>query len=448
MRGLLTWCLAASLLATSFGCGDDGDSAGGGGAGAAGGAGAMGGGGSGAGAGTGGSGGGGSCVDGDPWPGQVVDAASCELADVTSAVDAATDGDTVVVPACSATWSATLNVGKSVHLQGAGIGQTVITNDQGDGSNPQGADFMTMTVSSSDGGRVRISGFELVGSRTSAGLYLGGGPLSEIQVDHCSFHEFLGRAIHASGRFRGLVYANRVTDSRKTFDTYGGSQMNESWQTPLSFGTTDMVVYEDNVLEYTAGGWYPGSSAASFSHGQGGRSTWRHNTWTNHHEALDFFPVFDAHGNQEEMTGTDPTAEPPGGDGNHRGTRQVELYANTFVNHGGAQASARITDLRGGSVLIHDNVYESTDGSFYLREEDGDARFDYLQSYPGYDQHRIHIWNNTLDGAPITDWHTSDPDDQTFIIEETNLFFRAPEAGDLLEGYQPLSYPHPWRACE
>lgn len=217
--------------------------------------------------------------------------------------------------------------------------------------------------------------------------------------------------------------------------------MNESWQLPLTLGTTEMVVYEDNQLEYTAGGWYSGSSAATLSHGQGGRSTWRHNTWVNNHDALDFFPIFDAHGNQRVVNGTDPTAEPPGGDGGHRGTRQVERYANDFGNDGGTQSSARITDPCGGTVSIYDNAYQATADSVYLREEDGDSRFDYLQNHPGYDQHRVHIWNNLLDGTEISAWHTADPDDETFISEGTHLFFRAPEAGDLLERYPSLSYP-------
>jgi len=77
-------------------------------------------------AGTGGSGGTGGaggdpCSEGSPWPGEVIDAASCDLEDVQAAVDAAADGDRVHVPACEATWSATLDVSKSIVLQGAGL---------------------------------------------------------------------------------------------------------------------------------------------------------------------------------------------------------------------------------------------------------------------------------------------------------------------------------------
>ena len=55
--------------------------------------------------------------------GNIVYAASCEQSDVQAAINSASDGDTVVVPAGSCTWSASVSVPNSrkITLQGAGV---------------------------------------------------------------------------------------------------------------------------------------------------------------------------------------------------------------------------------------------------------------------------------------------------------------------------------------
>src|ERR1700720_710080 len=61
--------------------------------------------------------------------GAVINARSASLADVNSAVASASDGDTVAVPAGSASWTSTLSVTKGITLQGAGSDTTVILDD-------------------------------------------------------------------------------------------------------------------------------------------------------------------------------------------------------------------------------------------------------------------------------------------------------------------------------
>jgi hypothetical protein len=55
-------------------------------------------------------------------------AASCSLTNVQSAINAASAGDTVVVPAGTCTWSAQARISKSLTIQGAGIDATVIVS--------------------------------------------------------------------------------------------------------------------------------------------------------------------------------------------------------------------------------------------------------------------------------------------------------------------------------
>src|SRR5215218_1378957 len=56
----------------------------------------------------------------------VIHARSASYVDVAAAVTLAANGDTVAVPAGTATWNTTLIINKAITLQGAGIGQTVI----------------------------------------------------------------------------------------------------------------------------------------------------------------------------------------------------------------------------------------------------------------------------------------------------------------------------------
>src|ERR1700731_4595842 len=61
--------------------------------------------------------------------GTTIAAKSVSFADVSSAVNLASNGDTVTVPAGTATWTSTLTITKNISLIGAGIGQTIITNN-------------------------------------------------------------------------------------------------------------------------------------------------------------------------------------------------------------------------------------------------------------------------------------------------------------------------------
>ncbi len=58
-----------------------------------------------------------------------VTAKSVSLSDVSSAIGSAHDGDTVTVPAGTASWASTLTIAKGITLQGAGDDKTVIVDD-------------------------------------------------------------------------------------------------------------------------------------------------------------------------------------------------------------------------------------------------------------------------------------------------------------------------------
>src|SRR5712691_2761772 len=92
------------------------------------------------------------------WP-----SASVAEADVATAISNASDGDTVTVPAGTATWSSQLTITKNITLQGAGVGQTIINdNSPKSGSNPH----LVLAMLTGDKPLFRLTGFEFVGGST------------------------------------------------------------------------------------------------------------------------------------------------------------------------------------------------------------------------------------------------------------------------------------------
>ena len=65
-----------------------------------------------------------------PCHAAIIPAASCSSGDVTAAIEASSNGDTVSVPAGACTWNTQVSLGaKSITLEGAGAGKTIITNN-------------------------------------------------------------------------------------------------------------------------------------------------------------------------------------------------------------------------------------------------------------------------------------------------------------------------------
>jgi len=372
-----------------------------------------------------------------------IEAASCSQEDVQKAVDDAADGDTVLVPAGTCSWSApVMIVSKAIWLRGSGVGKTVIHNIQKEDE--------VLIVSAPSGGRLRISDFEINGNRTGQGLRITGAKTwAEFQIDHLKLVEIPGRAIKVHGRLlKGLIYSTEFLDCKKTVDVYALTERDLSWSTELTLGTEHSIVMEDNTIRYE--NWLPRKTAATMSHGYGARATWRHNTWINNNPNVAFYPLLDAHGNQMKVVGEVPLPksnpvpvpepEPPGGKGGSRGTRQLEYYSNIHIDNVGK--SVRLAQIRGGTFIAFDNVYKGSGFShgFQMREEDGTDRFGWLTEYPGYDPHRVWIWNNTVNGEPVGHYYTMGSEE--FIVKGLNLFYEP------MPEYTPLQYPHPWRQQE
>ena len=383
-----------------------------------------------------------------PDPPTTHTADSVDRADVSAAYDLCSAGDTLAIPAGSATWTSELVVAKAITVQGAGIGSTIITNSQGTGSGtPATGAYMTFNVYVPGSGTLRFTGLEIQMGNTAQGILAYGTQWGQLRIDNCHFEKAKGRAIRIGSLLRVLIHDCVYEDNFKSIDNYPYAQRNWSWQNALTLGTEYCTVIEDNEFNY-----YTNTPTVIGSHEHGARTCWRYNAYANYNPSASSYPILDAHGNQATVA-SDNT-------GTNRATRQVEYYSNTHDCDVGGGFSA--VQIRGGTFLAYDNTYtgSKTPTGFQFREEDGPNFRNLINpaAYPGYDMHWAWMWSNYSNGGAMS-WYNYDTYTDVFVIEDTNLFMHAPQSGDpsvypglqkatpldAVYPYNPLAYPHPWR---
>jgi hypothetical protein len=163
-------------------------------------------------------------------------AATCSLSDITTAYNAASNGDIVAIPAGNCTWSGNLNLDKQVTLRGASANGTVIT---------------TSSTAVAFATSVRITGIHFVGSSTSAHIIQGYG--TNVRIDNNLFTGSASMVIW----FQDGHTSTGVVDSN-TFNINAGSQIvyvkgpdvstNTAYQTPVDYGSANWVFIEGNTV--------------------------------------------------------------------------------------------------------------------------------------------------------------------------------------------------------
>jgi hypothetical protein len=364
-----------------------------------------------------------------------ITAPSCSQDEVQMAIDAATDGDVVEVPAGTATWTTTsvttpavLISEKTITLQGAGIDKTIII----DGTGHAWKDLLVWIRGSKPS---RISGFTFKGfidkNRGAAAVAVRGN-CRNWRIDHCKF-DGSPRGVWAYAGCFGLV------DSCTFLETGQGVVMkgygDESWERPLVLGLPDAVYVEDCTFQ--------GGGAATDAY-HGARFVFRHNSLIDTHVA---------------QHGCDS--------GNYRSTFSYEVYDNVIAKEKlTAWEVPRAMHFRGGTGVVFNNTLSGyTTGidvanyrsSERLRELcgkwgicDGKNPVDGNEEpngYPARDQigrstnqvlEPLYEWNNTLDGKDA-DIHVSTGAQHI----QQGRDFRNDTARP---GYRPYAYPHPLRA--
>jgi hypothetical protein len=319
--------------------------------------------------------------------GAVQEAKSVSLADVQAAIRAAGDGDTVSVPAGTATWTGTLNITKNITLQGAGPGSTVIIdavpamarerspeNQRGSrmtGKRPpqRGPSGLrhsrpakprqpalavnrakTPSLRSPTGRKVpsplisinltrnlpfRMTGFTFKGSPNDtkkgdkARIQLSG-KSHAFRIDHCVFDGLQAVNVSISGFLLGVIdhchfnLANMQPIQIGHANWNGGDHGNGSWADDSHWGSEKFVFIEDNVFD-NAG------SKRSIDAYQGARFVVRYNQF--HNTGLS------AHGTE----------------GQGRGARAIEEYNNVYKNDQPLPAP----QIRSGCIITHNNKWSN-----------------------------------------------------------------------------------------
>jgi hypothetical protein len=206
-----------------------------------------------------------------------ISAASCSRTDVNNAIASAVDGDTVLVPAGSCTWSQTLTiVNKSISLIGAGIGQTIINGtDSSTYGRGTALDWTLKETGNTPPGFSRLSGFTW---RATAGAqgYAGGTVLSfrgrtmNFRFDHNRIEATTTGGIQTWDHVSGvgdhnelvcvscggahLIQATHSNWSGLETSNCGPSTCGDSsWAMDHTIGMPDNFYWEDNLIQSQSG---------------------------------------------------------------------------------------------------------------------------------------------------------------------------------------------------
>jgi len=322
-------------------------------------------------------------------PGTIT-AASPSFADVSAAVSSAVSGDTVIVPAGSATWSSQLVITKGIILKGAGNSVTIITSNYY-APNPSNVfDLLNYLVVYNPGSPglnepFRLTGFTFDFNDKCLGIQLRNlttTSINKIRIDHNTLKNAHKNMIVPYGTVYGVADNNNIEMTQapqlQCSDHLG---LNATTWTNLtfSFGTADNFYYEDNVFTLRD---------AAHTCGAGGRYCSRHNTYNHIDTYYGLYPLFDMHGNQ-------------GAAANHA-TMGAELYEN-IINAG--TRGVGLVDQRGGKALIYNNTVNTSGSvSLQVREEFLDSLNPPASSPISFQPQHVsesYYWSNTKNGSQL-----------------------------------------------
>ena len=246
-----------------------------------------------------------------------ITADSCSSADVQTAIDSTVDGDRVLVPAGSCTWSVKVTIPdtKGITLQGAGIGQTIITD------NLTTDDLLRISVDSgnslTDVNSITFDQNAVVKTGINGTIVFDGSGLDSFRIHHFEILNLWSRGvvydggITAGSEISGLMdnctieMPNDTPASPQTFslvaDLTGGARNN--FARGFELGSNKFLFIEDCTFEHD----FPGDGVVdAFS---GARYVFRYNTVNG--------AVMGHHGADS---------------GTRSGIHSFEIYGNTFDN--------------------------------------------------------------------------------------------------------------------
>jgi hypothetical protein len=390
-----------------------------------------------------------------------IQAASCNRDHVAGAVNSAGDGDTIVIPAGTCTWTQTLLIeGRYFTLRGAGKGQTIILDGvQKDSFN---APVQALRWIVKPGGLTRITGIEFrqvdgINDPYNSGMIHIWGAGDQFRMDnlHLELNKSTGALLY---NVQG-VYDHNSCNS-EGFHTciyvhapqWGGAADfgDGAWADDSYLGTSKATFIEDST--FTSPG-----IAIAIDGWMGSHVVFRHNTLVN--------MVYSNHG----------TDTP----GRWRGQRTFEVCDNTFDNNNQWANWTSSVGIRSGVGVICNNstitrnggtaslvgmldnfrrldqtrAYDpwgfctgsnpwdgNTDGTGYpCMDQPGRGKGKLVSGFSptptgsmGQALDPVYGWGNTLNGNASPIWSRTDN------LQEGRDYINSPKPG-----YSPYQYPHP-----
>jgi PKD repeat protein len=339
------------------------------------------------------------------WQSGIIPAASPSFTDVRAAIAQANPGDTVIVPAGTATWNDHLVITEGVNLIGAGKDGTIITSNYAcpnqhiqpaNGYSPsQVLEQYLITYQPSNPSAnepFRLSGFAFDLASKCEGImvvnYVDSPHITNIRIDNNSIKnpaigtnpsypwEYgVGIVMCLWGQIYGVVDNNEISGAAY-FNVIGMNEANWTNQT-FQHGSADSLYIEDNDITLASSD----TSQCCMVSGAGGRWCFRYNHIHATACPQGLWPVLDAHGNT--------------GVGGNLSLMGFEAYGNT-VDIG--TYNGRFTDQRGGRALVYNNnIITRGSVSIVVREEYLDSTSPPATASDGETQHACnsYYWSNT-----------------------------------------------------
>jgi hypothetical protein len=258
-----------------------------------------------------------------------ITAASCTASDVQAALNQASAGDTVLIPAGTCHWTsgivwtapanATVRGAGSLTTLGGGDA-TIIIDDSASGS-------PLLSIIANASGTCRVAGITIQGGTGAVkdnGIIAFFGTSKQLRVDHNHIDKTTysvqntGKLMLFGGTLAGVVDHNLFDPSAPItwlhmVNGNNNDAGNGVWAAPTGFGGSDFLFLEDNQLNGVLNRWFnpPVSEATLTDCHTGGRYVARYNTIVN---------------------GAVGQTHPTGHAGNDRGCRAHELYGNTVTS--------------------------------------------------------------------------------------------------------------------
>ncbi len=360
----------------------------------------------------------------------VIYARSGYAADIQAAINGASTGDTISVPAGRYRFKGVVYAPDGIYIRGAGRDKTFLVKSDNTGA-------PMIIVDAKTGMPFKFSDITLQGrldalqgtNRTTAvttvtdgGLYIKGAA-KKFKIFNARFTKFLragiefrGDAGSMPGEQMGVIYHNEFIDNWYINLGYGvavdGSVA--SWNRPIALGTADAVFVEDNLFVLNRH-----CVAAT----NGANYVARYNTVRDNYQDAG---AFDAHGLSPAWP---------------RGTRSVEIYGNLVTNSITRWAGAGI---RGGSGVVWGNTWSGVSHGVVVSLEDPPPAHP-LVTYRALDQignpDGLYVWNNISSGDDVYKNPTSNPRGIDYWLRLGRDYSTTAKPG-----YRPYTYPHPLRS--